>query len=135
MVNVAVVFSENGGALIEDRRDILVNYTEARASFRADVREVDAVLYISVQKKILDLGRRHNRAVILGFGRGCTEVGDRDRVLHFERFVVREICDVASDFSAFERRGEIAVIDKSASRKIDDADAVLAFCDRIRVYE
>ena len=77
--------------------------------------------------ELVELSRRHCRAVVLCLLGGCTEVGDRYDAVNADRFLGREVGDVGCDLARGDRRLQISGIDKIGTRKVDDANAVLHY--------
>ena len=115
---------DNGG-------NVCVKRADARhARFRRrDVREVDAVRDVPVEKVVFEFASRHDGAVVLGLLGGSAEVRDRYRVRRVQDLLGREVGDVRGHFPAFERRDQFRGVDEVGAREVDELHAVFHLGD------
>ena len=97
--------------------------------------EVDRVHDVSVFKEVDELVYRHKRAVILRFGRRRAKVGQADNAFRRKKGFVREIRYVAGNFPFLDPGDDIRVVDESAAREVEDADAFFHDADLVGVDE
>ena len=133
VAHILDVAANSGGDGRDHVRDVLVDHADAVAAFvrNLEVREVDRVADGALLEVLGNLVNGHLSAVVLALRRGCTQMRERDGILLLEDLVGSKVGNVCCNLAALECLRHCLGVNQLAARKVDDANAVLHFLDRL----
>ena len=98
------------------------------------IRKVYRVGDVAVFDVVNNFLNRHNRAVVLAFGRGRAKVGQADNVFVTDKVVASEVGDIASHSAVVKSRDNVCFNNKSVTGEVQQANALFHQRNRLRVY-